>query len=46
MSHSWLDALGRAVVNAPENADQFGDPPKSPVAVMLPSGVVAFEPWP
>jgi hypothetical protein len=34
-SHSFLDGLADAVIQAPENADHFGDPPRSPVPIHL-----------
>lgn len=35
LSHGWLDGLVDVVVNAPENSDQFGDPPKAPMPLHL-----------
>jgi len=35
LSHGWLDGLVNAVVNASENRDQFGDPPKPPFPLYL-----------
>ncbi len=36
LSHGWLDGLVSVVVNAPENKDQFGDPPHVPMPLHLP----------
>lgn len=31
LSHGWFDGIAGAVINAPENRDQFGDPPTAPL---------------
>lgn len=36
LSYGWLDGLADAVIHAPENADQFGSPPKPPIPIPLP----------
>lgn len=36
LSHGWLVALSGVVVAAPENTDQFGDPPSAPLPIHLP----------
>ena len=36
LSHGWIDGLVEAVVQAPENADQFGTPPNPPLPIHLP----------
>lgn len=36
LSHGWLDGLVNAVINAPENRDQFGDPSQPPIPLYLP----------
>lgn len=36
LSHGWLDGLVNAIVSAPENSDQFGDPPHAPIPLHLP----------
>jgi hypothetical protein len=35
LSHGWLDGLIDAVISAPENADQFGNPPAAPFPIHL-----------
>lgn len=36
LSQGWLDGLARAVVCAPENREEFGDPPEMPMPLYLP----------
>lgn len=36
LSHGWLDALSAVIVGAPENGDQFGEPPSAPLPIHLP----------
>ncbi|NLH17859.1 MAG: hypothetical protein GX455_14880 [Phycisphaerae bacterium] len=36
LSHGWMFGLIDVVIHAPENADQFGIPPKAPLPIYLP----------
>lgn len=36
LSHGWLDGLTDAIIHAPENKSEFGDPPKLPFPIHLP----------
>jgi hypothetical protein len=46
LSHGWLDGFVDVVVGAPENHDEFGDPPRLPTPLYLPGldVTVANEP--